>query len=443
MAFDPVAYLNTPRWLETRLGLDRICALLNRLDRPQDQLKFVHVAGTNGKGSACAYLASILQEAGYKTGLFTSPYLITFEERIRIDGQSISLEDLSEITLAVQEQAEALAAEMGEHPTEFELMTAVALLYFARNNCDIVVLEVGLGGRLDSTNVIEKPEVSVITRLGLDHTDILGKTLDAIAREKAGIIKVGVPVVSWPQEDEAMTVIEEIAASANAPLTVVNLDEVKANPVTWGASGQPVRTFSYGAYTNLQTYLVGSYQPENAALAIQVIQVLRDRAWNIPDKAVIAGIEAARCPARFEVITNGPNNTTIVIDGAHNLQGTEALIASLEEVFPGRKPVYIIGVLADKDYPAMLEKLLPTGDGFIAITPQSPRALSAYKLARAIRWTGQDLLGCAACTRAYDAKDTDDALNHALEIAGSGGLICVCGSLYNVASIKATLARMS
>ena len=182
MSFDPIAYINEPRWLESRLGLERIAELLDRLDRPQDRLRFVHVAGTNGKGSTCAYLASILQAAGLRTGLFTSPYLITFEERIRVDGANISADGLNEATLLVKEQAEAMA----DHPTEFELMCAVALVHFARSGCDIVVLEVGLGGRLDSTNVIDAPEVAVVARIGLDHTKLLGTTLAAIAGEKAG-----------------------------------------------------------------------------------------------------------------------------------------------------------------------------------------------------------------------------------------------------------------
>ena len=204
MPFDPIAYINEPRWMESRLGLDRIRELLDRLGRPQDRLKFVHVAGTNGKGSTCAYLASILQAAGLRTGLFTSPYLITFEERIRVDGVNIALDQLAEVALLVKEQAEA----MTDHPTEFELMTAVALVHFARQGCDIVVLEVGLGGRLDSTNVIDAPEAAVIARIGLDHTKLLGTALAAIAGEKAGIVKPGSAVVSWPQDAAAMAVVD-------------------------------------------------------------------------------------------------------------------------------------------------------------------------------------------------------------------------------------------
>ncbi len=441
MAFDPVAYLNEPRWLESRLGLDRIRALLDRMGRPQDQLRFVHVAGTNGKGSACAYIASILQEAGLKTGLFTSPYIVEFGERIRIDSQMISLEDLSEVTRAVRDEAEALTEQTGDHPTEFELMCAVALEHFAREACDIVVLEVGLGGRLDSTNIIDGAEVSVIARIGLDHTAMLGRTLDAIAREKAAIIKPDSPVVSWPQEGEAMAAIEQACAKANVSLTIPNFDQLSLKPVDWNAEGGAVRPFSYGSFKNLRTRMLASYQPANATLAIEAANVLRKRGWEITDSAIETGIANAWWQGRFEVLTDGPNNTTFVIDGGHNLQGTEALLASLEDVFPGRKPVFIIGVLEDKDYPSMLEKVLPAGEGFIGITPNNPRGLPAYKMARAVRWTGQDLMGCSACTNAYAAKNMDDAISHATDVAGPGGLICAFGSLYNIAELKEALAR--
>ena len=212
MSFDPVAWINTPRWQTSRLGLDRMVDLLDRMGRPQDDLRFVHVAGTNGKGSTCAYLASMLQAAGLCVGLFTSPYILRFEERIRVNGCDIAQGELARAVEAVRPHAEAMEAVCGDHPTEFELMAAVALEHFRACKCDIVVLEVGLGGRLDATNVIDAPEASVICRIGLDHTDLLGSTLAAIAAEKAGIVKPGAPVVSWPQEPEAMEVVEAAAA---------------------------------------------------------------------------------------------------------------------------------------------------------------------------------------------------------------------------------------
>lgn len=438
MDFDPIAYINTPRWQASRLGLERIRELLERLGSPQDRLKFVHVAGTNGKGSICAYLASILGAAGYRTGMFTSPYIERFEERIRVDGVMISPDELRDVTLAVREHAEAMAEETGGHPTEFELMTAVALEHFARCGCDIVVLEVGLGGRLDSTNVIDAPEACVIARIGLDHTALLGNTLAAIAGEKAGIIKEGSAVVSWPQESEAMAVIEHAAAEHGCELRMPDFARLEEGAVKWEDGASPFRPFSYKEWTDLRTGILGSYQPQNATVALEAVDVLRGRGWRIPDEAVRAGVAQTCWPGRFEIVEGGssPDGFAIVVDGGHNPQGARALAASLAEVFPGRRSVFVIGVLEDKDYPRMLEDVLPLGSAFVCVTPDNPRALPAHKLARAIRWTGQDLLGCSACVNPVVARDFEDAIRRARELAGPDGLICAFGSLYSVAALK-------
>lgn len=448
MLFDPIAYINEPRWQDSRLGLDRIRELLERLGRPQDRLKFVHVAGTNGKGSTCAYLASILQAAGLRTGLFTSPYIEVFEERIRVDGDNISREELMGVTLAVREQAEAIAAETGDHPTEFELMTAVALMHFARSACDIVVLEVGLGGRLDSTNVIDAPEVAVVARIGLDHTGLLGTTLSAIAGEKAGIVKPGSRVVSWPQDAEAMEVVEQRAAACGDQLAVPDLAQLHVGAVERRLAGSNVsceafvRTFSYKQYSNLSTRLLGAYQPANAALAIEATEALREAGWDVSDNAIRSGVAQAAWPGRFDVLPRVQGEPTVVVDGGHNPQGATALVDSLNDVFPGQKPVFVIGVLEDKDYPAMLEAVLPQAAAFVVVTPDNPRALAASKLARAIRWTGQDMLGCSSCVNPYEARDMDDALAKARELAGPDGLVCAFGSLYSIAAVKAALRNV-
>lgn len=438
MDFDPIAYINTPHWQASRLGLERIRELLERLGRPQDRLKFVHVAGTNGKGSICAYLASILSAAGHRTGMFTSPYIERFEERIRVDGAMISPDELRDVTLAVREHAEAMAEETGDHPTEFELMTAVALEHFARCGCDIVVLEVGLGGRLDSTNVIDAPEACVIARIGLDHTALLGNTLAAIAGEKAGIVKEGSAVVSWPQEPEAMAVIEHAAAEHGCELRVPDFAQLEEGAIRWEDGASPFRSFSYKEWADLRTGILGSYQPQNATVALEVVDVLRGRGWRIPDEAVRAGVAQTRWPGRFEIVEGGssPDGFAIVVDGGHNPQGARALADSLAEVFPGRRSVFVIGVLEDKDYPRMLEDVLPLGSAFVCVTPDNPRALPAHKLARAIRWTGQDLLGCSACVNPVVARDFEDAIRRARELAGPDGLICAFGSLYSVAALK-------
>lgn len=438
MDFDPIAYINTPHWQASRLGLERIRELLERLGRPQDRLKFVHVAGTNGKGSICAYLASILSAAGHRAGMFTSPYIERFEERIRVDGAMISPDELRDVTLAVREHAEAMAEETGDHPTEFELMTAVALEHFARCGCDIVVLEVGLGGRLDSTNVIDAPEACVIARIGLDHTALLGNTLAAIAGEKAGIVKEGSAVVSWPQEPEAMAVIEHAAAEHGCELRVPDFAQLEEGAIRWEDGASPFRSFSYKEWADLRTGILGSYQPQNATVALEVVDVLRGRGWRIPDEAVRAGVAQTRWPGRFEIVEGGssPDGFAIVVDGGHNPQGARALADSLAEVFPGRRSVFVIGVLEDKDYPRMLEDVLPLGSAFVCVTPDNPRALPAHKLARAIRWTGQDLLGCSACVNPVVARDFEDAIRRARELAGPDGLICAFGSLYSVAALK-------
>ena len=426
MTFDPIAYINTPRWQESRLGLERTRDLMERLGRPQDKLRFVHVAGTNGKGSTCAYLASVLQEAGYKTGLFTSPYIETFEERIRVNGANISMPDLTAATLAVKECADAMEAETGDHPTEFELMTAVALVHFAQVGCDIVVLEVGLGGRLDSTNIIDAPEACVIARIGLDHTAVLGNTVAAVAGEKAGIVKPGSPVVSWPQEPEAMAVVERVAAECGCELRVPDFSVLEVASASDAAA--LVRKFSYKGVP-YATQLLGSYQPYNAALALEVVEVLRQRGWSIPEEAVGAGIANTVWPARFEVVAQQP---LTIVDGGHNPQGAQVLAESLRDVLPGVNPVFIISVLADKDYPEMLAEVLPLAQACVAATPPNPRALSAAELADAIR-------GIAPEVPVYETDGFPQAVEKAHELAGADGVIVAFGSLYSVGDLKAAV----
>lgn len=432
--FDPIAYINEPRWQSSRLGLERVSALLERMGRPQDRCRFVHVAGTNGKGSTCAYLANILQAAGYRTGLFTSPYIVRFEERIRVDGRDISKSDLARATLFVREHAEALTAETGDHPTEFELMCAVALQHFADSGCDIAVIEVGLGGRLDSTNVIPAPEVCVIARIAYDHTDLLGSTLEAIAGEKAGIIKPGSAVVSWPQDDEgAVAAIERAAASCDAPVIVPDLSQLECAPV----DERGRRRFSYRGHA-YETRLLGSYQPANAALAVESALALRARGWNVPDDAIERGIRSVRWPGRFEVLDHEARvRARIVIDGGHNPQGACALMDSLADVFPGEKPVFLLGVLADKDYRAMVAAAVPHARAFVCVAPPNPRALPSAELAAVVR----DALPARAAAETdiavQVASSMDDAATRALALAGDGGLICAFGSLYSLAAVKA------
>lgn len=305
--FDAEAYINEPRWAHSSLGLERVRDLLGRLGRPQDAVPAVHVAGTNGKGSVCAYLAAMLRAAGYRVGLFTSPGVMGFAERVQVDGQPISPEALHEVTLRVREAAEAVEAERGEHPTEFELMAAVAFEHFRASGCGIAVVEVGLGGRLDATNVIV-PEASVIARIGLDHTGVLGTTLAEIAAEKAGIVKPGVPVASWPQEPTAAAVVEARCAELGCELSVPDFAQLRAGAVEAAADGSLRRPFRYRG-TPYVTALLGSYQPANAALALEAAAILAGRGWDLPPQARACGIAAARWPGRFEVLAPPPSTT--------------------------------------------------------------------------------------------------------------------------------------
>ena len=424
--FDPVAYINEPRWQESRLGLERIRDLLERMGRPQDRLKFVHVAGTNGKGSTCAFIASVLQEAGYRTGLFTSPYIITFEERIRVDGENIAMDDLRDVTLFVREHAEDMARETGEHPTEFELMTAVAFEHFARSQCDIVVCEVGMGGRLDSTNIIEAPEVCVITNIALDHTSMLGDTVEAIAREKAGIIKTGAQVVSWLQDDAAaMKAIRDAATACGADVAIPSFHTLREWPVK-----DAKRPFSYKG-VDFTTQLLGTYQPFNAVVAIEAIEALRRCGWAVPDDALVKGIAETRWPGRFEVVEAGP--PTVIVDGGHNPQGAAVLAESLLDVFPDEHIVFVMSVLADKDYVGMIEQVARLGAAYVCATPPNPRALPARDLATAIR----KQVGNRVPVKT--ASSFAEAMAKARKLAGSTGVVCAFGSLYSIAEIKASL----
>jgi dihydrofolate synthase / folylpolyglutamate synthase len=443
--FDPIAYINEPRWQASRLGLDRIRELLERLGRPQDRLRFVHVAGTNGKGSTCAFIANVLQAAGYRTGWFSSPYIEVFEERIRVNGANISLDDLTRVTLQVRKQAEAMAAESGDHPTEFELMTAVALLHFAQAGCQVVVLEVGLGGRLDSTNVIEAPDVTVICRIGLDHTAMLGNTVAQVAAEKAGIIKQGSAVVSWPQEPDAAAVVRDAAQAAGDTLTCADFSQLEIQPVVRRASNQlaegevaAVRPFTYKG-KQFETALLGTYQPQNAAVALETIDALRARGWEISDAAVIDGVAATRWAGRFEVLPHIPNKPTIVIDGGHNPQGAQVLADSLDDVFAGEKVVLLSGVMADKNYVAMLETVLPCACGFVAVTPDNPRALPADEYAAAARSVAAKLPTAPATENIQAAETYAEATTAAQRLAGPSGIICAFGSLYSIHETKEAL----
>lgn len=402
-------------WRGSRPGLARVRELLHRLGDPQDGLQFVHIAGTNGKGSTAAMLASILRAAGYTTGLFTSPYLERFAERMQVNGVPVPDAEFA----AVCEALQPCIAAMDDPPTEFELVTAAAMLWFRRRGCDVVVLEVGLGGRLDATNVIAAPACAVITNIGLDHTEILGDTLEQIAREKAGILKPGTRAVSYPQTPEVRAVLHEICAQRGIPLTEADAAAIVS---------LTDETFTYrGAEYTLP--LLGAHQLRNAAVALETVTALRARGWRIPDAAVRAGLAQVRWPARFELLRRAP---WFVLDGGHNPQCAQTVADNLARYFPGRRITLLVGVLADKDYPAMLAALDTQAAAYIAATPLSPRALPAAELGDYLKRFGKPVTVCA---------DPAQAAELALAHAAPEDVICAVGSLYMAGAIRMDLRR--
>lgn len=402
-------------------GLTRTRRLLEELGNPQKGLRFVHIAGTNGKGSTAAMLASVLTAAGYRTGLYTSPHLVRYGERFRVDGAEIPEEAL----LSLLEEARPALSALGEQPSEFELLTALACLYFRRRECEIVVWEVGLGGRLDPTNVIDAPECAVITGIGLEHTEFLGDTVEKIAAEKAGIIKPGSPVICQSQSQEAEAVIRKRSAELGCRLTVT-----APALLTPGAADLDGQTFSYRTRRSLRLGLLGPFQLRNAAAALDAVDALRRQGWAIPEDAVRRGLADARWPGRFEALRKDP---AVIVDGAHNPHGVEALAECLERYFPRGSVTFVMGVMADKDYRAMAARIAPYARGFVTVTPDSARALTAEALAADIR----DHLGLPAAAE----PSVEDGVRRALRERGPEGAVCVFGSLYQAGRVRTLLGR--
>lgn len=408
-------YIHAVNWTFCKPGLERITALCEALGNPQDDLRFIHVAGTNGKGSFCAMTASILQAAGYRTGLFTSPYIKFFNERMQVDGQPIADEELAELTTLVRPVADA----MEDKPTEFELITAIAFLYFKRHHCDVVVLETGMGGRLDATNLIRQPFLSVITGIALDHTAFLGDTIPQIAAEKAGIIKEGCPVLYGGENAEAEAVIAAQAQEMGAPYHRVDRLPLQVLEATLDGT-----RFSYGAYENLTLSLLGLYQPSNAAIVLTALHLLKQRGVTIAPDAVRRGLATVRWPGRFEVLSRQP---LVVFDGAHNVQGIMGAVRSIRHYFSTQKVYVLTGVLKDKDYTAIAEQLASVAQRAFVLTPDNPRALAGEEYAALLERLGVPATAYATVREAYAA---------ARAAAEQDGLPLLClGSLYTYASL--------
>ena len=412
---EAVELIHQEAWTGRKPGLERTTELLRRLGDPHKGLKFIHITGTNGKGSTAAMVASVLTRAGLKTGLYTSPHLWRFHERFQVNGQPIPDADLGRIA----EQVIRAGKGMEDPATEFELMTAVGMLYFREAGCDLVVLEVGLGGRLDSTNVIPAPEAAVITNIGLEHTQELGNTRALIAAEKAGILKTGCSSVLYHQSREVEEVVEAACRKVGVPLTITAPDTLEVL-----SSGREGQVFRYRGMGPFRIGLLGDYQTLNATVAIDVILALRERGWHISEEALEQGLEKAVWPARMELARREPD---VILDGGHNPQCMEALSQSLAQLYPGKKIWFLTGVLADKDYPSMFGQIIPLAKGFVTITPDSPRALTAQDLAAYLEERGQRVFPCGS---------TQEGVEKVLELAGPEDTVCICGSLYMIGEVR-------
>ncbi len=396
-------------------GLERISELLSLLGNPQEKLKFIHVAGTNGKGSVTMYCASVLKKAGYKVGAYISPFVVDFRERIQFCGEFIGEDDLCEVMEEILPHYEDMKRR-GLQITEFELITAVAFVYFKKKNCDVVCLEVGMGGRFDATNVILSPIVSVIVSISFDHVNILGDTLEKIAFEKCGIIKPTCPVVSYPeQDDDVLAVIMEQCAIKGCRLTVPNFNSVEI------ISSELFDTrFIYSGF-EISPKLLGSHQIKNAITAVEALKIVRGAGFSISDEDISAGISDTVFPARMEILSKEP---LIIVDGAHNLSGAETLKNSIEKLEV--EPIIIMGMLADKDFESVVGLIAPLCEEFIAVTPNNPRKLDCKSLCEA----------ASKFTKATYREDYTDAVEYAVsELDGNQALV-VCGSLYLASDMR-------
>ncbi|MCL2408203.1 MAG: bifunctional folylpolyglutamate synthase/dihydrofolate synthase [Oscillospiraceae bacterium] len=413
---ETLEYIHGVQWQRgMKPGLSRTKALLKALGNPEKSLKFVHIAGTNGKGSTAACVAAVLEKAGYKTGLYTSPYIIRFNERMQINGEQISDDDLVALTDAIRPFADA----MEDPPTEFELITVLAMKYFLDKNCDIVVLEVGMGGELDSTNVIDTPEVGIITAIGYDHVDELGPTITDIARAKAGIIKPGADMVVYRGLPEVEAVFEQVSAEKGANLRKADFSRITAQEFTLG--GVKLNITPYG---EILLPLAGAYQPKNAMVAISALEILREKGWKISDEDIVVGLSKVRWPGRFEILGQDP---VFILDGSHNPQGIEVTAESLKSHFGQKKIIFVVGVMADKDVESMMGLLAPLAESFIAVRPNYPRAMDVKTLAEKLKAFGVPVT-------AFDTLK--DGVAEGIRRAGKDGVVCAIGSLYFSGDIR-------
>ena len=424
---ESLKYIEETHKFGIRLGLDNMSKLLELLGNPQDKLNVIHVAGTNGKGSTCSFITSILKECGYKVGLYTSPYLETFTERIRINGENIPEEDVARIVTLIREKIEQMVSEGYSYPTEFEIVTTMAFYYYCEQEVDFVALEVGLGGRYDATNIIKKSDVSVITSISLDHVGILGDTVAKIAYEKGGIIKENGVAVVYDQSDEAKNVIKDICKEKNAKYIEVKFDDINVkqsdiNSQVYDCSIMGQR------YEDLEIQLIGDHQINNSMLALSAIEVLKElKNLNLNEEDIRKGLLNTRWPGRIEKIMDKP---TFIIDGAHNEDGARSLAKAIAKNFNGKKATLLIGMLEDKDIDGVLEILMPYFNKVITTTPDNDRAINCETLKEKISKYVDDVVAIS---------NIEDAVNYTLRNAKEDDVIISAGSLYMIGTVRTIL----
>jgi len=423
---EAINYIHSTYRFGSKLGLDNIKRLMNKLGNPQNNLKIIHVAGTNGKGSISTMIRSVLTESGYRTGFFISPYLERFTERIQIDDQEISRNDLATTTTDVKKAVEEILQEGYSHPTEFEIVTAIGFLYFFRKEVDFLVLEVGLGGRFDATNVIENSLVSVIASISLEHTEYLGDTLEKIAYEKSGIIKDNNTVVVYPQSEEILKVIKTQADIKNSKVYIPISENLKIN-----SQNKLSYTSDIFNINNFTMNFKGEHQMKNLVVSIKVLEILKNIGYKIDNKSLKKGIESAFIPGRFEIIQYDP---TIIIDVAHNKDGIDAFTDTLMPLLGSKKLLLFIGMLEDKKPENLNIGLINASDRIYTLTPKSPRSISSDKL--------KDLLN-----RKFNLDKVTplSSYEEAVSIAKSSDkdyVVAFIGSFYMVGEIRTLLKKL-
>ncbi|MCC0651075.1 MULTISPECIES: bifunctional folylpolyglutamate synthase/dihydrofolate synthase [unclassified Clostridioides] len=428
---EALEYISQTNKFGIRLGLENIGKLLELLENPQETLNIIHVAGTNGKGSVCSFISNILRESGYKVGLYTSPYLETFTERIRVNGENIPQEDVARIIGLIKEKIEVMVSQGYAYPTEFEVVTAMAFYYYSEQKVDFVALEVGLGGRYDATNIITKSLVSVITSISLDHTGILGDTIEKIAYEKAGIIKENGIVLVYDQTDEAKDVIKSVCKEKNAKYIEVNFDDINIKKSNINSQIYDCNIMGE-TYKNLEIMLIGEHQINNSILAMSVLKYLKDikKLDNISEESIRKGLITTKWPGRIEKIKESP---IFIIDGAHNEDGAKSLAKALDKHFKDKKLTLLIGMLEDKDIDGVLDILMPKFSKVVTTTPNNPRAINSDILKEKILKYVSDVTS---------KHEIEDAVNYTLETSNKDDIIISAGSLYMIGTVRTLVKKL-